>query len=120
MSFFAPTLPLVIPRLVSMWNAWPDLEGVTVMDGPSLADRQASEVLAAGWAQANHQPDASIRTSMAKVVASDAARLIARTSIQSHGAIAYTVEYDLHLAPSWGSPASHRDRLAEALGLTAE
>jgi alkylation response protein AidB-like acyl-CoA dehydrogenase len=85
-------------------------------------------VLAAGWAQANHQPDASIRTSMAKVVASDAARLIARTSIQSHGAIAYTVEYDLHLyakrvwalAPSWGSPASHRDRLAEALGLTAE
>jgi alkylation response protein AidB-like acyl-CoA dehydrogenase len=85
-------------------------------------------VLAAGWAQANHEPDAAIRTSMAKVLAGDAARLIARTSIQSHGAIAYTVEYDLHLyakrvwalAQSWGSPAWHRDRLAESLGLAPE
>jgi alkylation response protein AidB-like acyl-CoA dehydrogenase len=85
-------------------------------------------VLAAGWAQAQHEPDAAIRTSMAKVVASDAARLIARTSIQSHGAIAYTVEYDLHLyakrawalAQSWGSPAWHRDRLADSLGLPTE
>jgi alkylation response protein AidB-like acyl-CoA dehydrogenase len=85
-------------------------------------------VLAAGWAQAQREPDAGVRTSMAKVLASDAARLIARTSIQSHGAIAYTVEYDLHLyakrvwalAQSWGSPAWHRDRLAESLGLATE
>jgi alkylation response protein AidB-like acyl-CoA dehydrogenase len=85
-------------------------------------------VLAAGWALANDEPDAAARTSMGKVLASDAARLIARTGIQSHGAIAYTVEYDLHLyakrvwalAPSWGSPAWHRDRLAESLGFDVE
>jgi alkylation response protein AidB-like acyl-CoA dehydrogenase len=85
-------------------------------------------VLAAGWAQAQPEPDAAIRTSMAKVVASDAAQLIARTSIQSHGAIAYTVEYDLHLyakrvwalTQTWGSPAWHRDRLADSLGLPTE
>jgi alkylation response protein AidB-like acyl-CoA dehydrogenase len=82
-------------------------------------------VLAAGWSQANGEPDAAIRTSMAKVLAADAALLIARTAIQSHGAIGYTVEYDLHLyakrvwalAPSWGSPGWHRDRLAADLGL---
>jgi alkylation response protein AidB-like acyl-CoA dehydrogenase len=63
---------------------------------------------------------------MAKVLASNSARLIARTAIQCHGAIAYTTEYDLHLfakrvwalAPSWGDNASHHARLATALGLT--
>jgi alkylation response protein AidB-like acyl-CoA dehydrogenase len=61
----------------------------------------------------------------AKVLASDAARLVARTAIQCHGAMGYTTEYDLHLfakrvwalAPSWGDAASHRARLAEALGV---
>jgi alkylation response protein AidB-like acyl-CoA dehydrogenase len=82
-------------------------------------------VLAAGWAQACAAPDAAARTSAAKVLASDAARLVARTSIQCHGAMGYTTEHDLHLfakrvwalAPSWGSPGWHRARLATTLGL---
>jgi alkylation response protein AidB-like acyl-CoA dehydrogenase len=81
-------------------------------------------VLAAGWAQAAGTPDAAARTSMAKVLAADAARLVARTAIQCHGAIGYTTEYDLHLyakrawalIPAWGSPQSHRARLATLLG----
>ena len=83
-------------------------------------------VLAAGWAQAAGTADAC-QTSAAKVLASDAARLVARTAIQCHGAIGYTTEYDLHLyakrawalAPAWGDPAWHRARLARWLGIAA-
>jgi alkylation response protein AidB-like acyl-CoA dehydrogenase len=79
-------------------------------------------LLAAAWSQSQRSDDAS--TSMAKVLASDAARLVARTAIQCHGAIAYTTEYDLHLyakqawalIPAWGGPAWHRARVAEFLG----
>lgn len=82
-------------------------------------------VLAAGWAQAVGAPGAAPRTSMAKVLAADAARLVARTAIQCHGAIGYTTEYELHLyakrawalIPGWGSPQWHRARLAEFLGV---
>jgi alkylation response protein AidB-like acyl-CoA dehydrogenase len=46
---------------------------------------------------------------------------VARTALQCHGAIAYTVEYDLHLwmkrawalAAAWGDARSHRARVAE-------
>jgi alkylation response protein AidB-like acyl-CoA dehydrogenase len=84
-------------------------------------------VLAAGWAQAAGAPDAGPQTSAAKVLASDAARLVARTAIQCHGAIGYTTEYDLHLyakrawalAAAWGDPARHRARLAASLGIPA-
>jgi alkylation response protein AidB-like acyl-CoA dehydrogenase len=83
-------------------------------------------VLAAAWAQATGSAQAPARTSMAKVLASDAARLVARTAIQCHGAIGYTTEYDLHLyakrawalIPSWGSPDWHRARLATSLGVS--
>lgn len=88
-------------------------------------------VLAAAWAQAQAThvqeiTDAAAQTSMAKVLASDAARLVARTALQCHGAIGYTTEYDLHLyakrawalIPAWGSPAWHRARLAAVLELT--
>jgi alkylation response protein AidB-like acyl-CoA dehydrogenase len=83
-------------------------------------------VLAAGWAQAAHAVDAGAQTSAAKVLAADAARLVARTAIQCHGAIGYTTEYDLHLyakrvwalAPSWGDSAWHRARLATSLGVS--
>jgi alkylation response protein AidB-like acyl-CoA dehydrogenase len=90
-------------------------------------------VLAAAWAQqtgaasagAALAGDAAAQTSAAKVLASDAARLVARTAIQCHGAMGYTTEYDLHLfakrawalAPAWGSPGWHRARLAGALGM---
>lgn len=82
-------------------------------------------VLAAGWAQAARAADAPMRTSAAKVLASDAAGLMARTAIQCHGAMGYTTEYDLHLfakqvwalTPSWGSARWHRAELAETLGV---
>ena len=83
-------------------------------------------VLAAGWAQAAGDPEAAVRTSMAKVLASEAARRTARTAIQCHGAMGCTTEYDLHLyvkrtwalAADWGSPAEHREFIARQLGLT--
>ncbi|MEU6230876.1 acyl-CoA dehydrogenase family protein [Streptomyces sp. NPDC047042] len=83
-------------------------------------------VLAAGWAQAAGDPEAAVRTSMAKVLASEAARQAARTAIQCHGAMGYTTEYDLHLyakrawalASDWGGPAQHRESIARRLGLS--
>ncbi|MDT3440115.1 MULTISPECIES: acyl-CoA dehydrogenase [unclassified Pseudofrankia] len=97
-------------------------------------------VLAAGWEQARFPADglaagppratqdaqeAQDATSVAKVLAADAARLAARASIQCHGAIAYTTEYDLHLfakrawalIPAYGDPTWHRAHLARGLGL---
>lgn len=61
--------------------------------------------------------------SAAKVALSDAAHLAARTALQVHGAIGYTVEHELHwwlakataLRSAWGSPGWHRARVAEAL-----
>jgi len=88
----------------------------------------APAVLAAGWAQSTGQPDAVLRTSMAKVLASDAARRVARTAIQCHGAIGCTTEYQLHLyakrtwalAADWGDPDRHRRLIAAELGLSEE
>jgi alkylation response protein AidB-like acyl-CoA dehydrogenase len=85
-------------------------------------------VLAAAWAQAGGVSDAAQQTSMAKVLASDAAVTVARSATQCHGAIGYTTEYDLHLfakrawalAASWRSASWHRRRLATALGLEKE
>jgi alkylation response protein AidB-like acyl-CoA dehydrogenase len=64
--------------------------------------------------------EASRDVSMAKCAASDAALLASRKALQCHGAIAYTVEYDLHLwikrvwglAASWGDARWHRKRVA--------
>ncbi|WP_416974056.1 acyl-CoA dehydrogenase family protein [Streptomyces sp. 4F14] len=85
-----------------------------------------ASVLAAGWAQAAGERDAQVRTSAAKVLASEAARRAARAAIQCHGAIGYTTEYELHryakrawaLAADWGGPAEHRALIAGRLGLS--
>ncbi len=54
-------------------------------------------VYGAAWALATGQPRSSRTASHAKAAASDAARLVGRQALQVHGAIGYTVEYDLHL-----------------------
>ena len=61
--------------------------------------------------------------SAAKVAASDAALLAARSALQTHGAIGFTQEHDMSLSllrvqalrSAWGDPALHRRRLLEAL-----
>jgi alkylation response protein AidB-like acyl-CoA dehydrogenase len=91
-------------------------------------------VYAAAWSQATAESDeqgvqASRAVSHAKAAASDAARLVASHALQCHGAIGYTVEYDLHLylkrvwalSEVFGSAAHHRARVADAvLGPYAE
>ncbi len=70
-------------------------------------------------------PTAARDVSTAKALASDAATLTAEIALQCHGAIGYTVEYDLHLwlkrvwalSRAWGGAGEHRALVADALGL---
>lgn len=74
---------------------------------------------------ATGSPDARAHVAAAKAMTSDMAGRTARATIQAHGAIGYTVEYDLHLyvkrswalAAAWGSAAQHRAVVADSLGL---
>ena len=64
-----------------------------------------------------------VHVSMAKAMASDAASFTARRALQCHGAIGYTVEYELHrflkqtwvLARAHGDAAWHRELIAKEL-----
>lgn len=77
-------------------------------------------VYRAAYSLAHGAPHRSRDVSMAKAYASDAATHVAAVALQCHGAIAYTVEYDLHLfmkrawalAASWGDASWHRQRVA--------
>ena len=68
-------------------------------------------------------PDKSVRVSHAKVAAGDASGLGARRTLQVHGAMGYTWEYDLQIwmkrvwaeAAYWGTSAWHRSRIAGAI-----
>ena len=79
----------------------------------------------AAWSLATGDPHAERDVSMAKAMASDAALATARVALQSHGAIGYTTEYDLHLfmkrawalARAWGDAAAHRRRVARSLSV---
>ncbi len=70
-------------------------------------------------------PVAARDVSAAKALASDAASRTAEVALQCHGAIGYTVEYDLHLwlkrvwalSRAWGDARHHRALVADALGL---
>ena len=85
----------------------------------------APVVYAAAWELSTGAPTAGRTVSSAKALASDAARFTAAEALQCHGAIGYTVEYDLHLylkraealSRAWGDAAWHRRRVATALGI---
>ena len=80
-------------------------------------------VYRAAHSLATDAPDAAVHVSMAKAQTADVAKLAARTALQSHGAIGYSYEYDLHLwmkrawalAGAWGDAAWHRERVARAI-----
>ena len=80
-------------------------------------------VLRAAYSLAQGDPDAPVHVSMAKARASAAALVAADASLQCHGAIGYTVEYDLHffmkrawaLASRYGDADFHRDRVRAVL-----
>ena len=80
-------------------------------------------VLRAAHSLRTGDPQASVHVSMAKALASDASYRMSRVCLQAHGAIGYTVEYDLHLfmkrtwalAQDWGSAADHRTKIAKEL-----
>lgn len=90
------------------------------LDFARPATYRAADSLARGL------PAAPVHVSMAKSLASDAADLAARVSLQVHGAIGYTWEADLHLymkrawalSAAWGDARLHRAKvLAAALAL---
>ena len=80
-------------------------------------------VASAAYSLAHDLPTIERDTSAAKAMASDAAAFVARQALQCHGAIAYTVEYDVHmwlkriwaLTAAWGDAAWHRRRVAHLL-----
>ncbi|SKV66476.1 Probable acyl-CoA dehydrogenase FadE [Mycobacteroides abscessus subsp. massiliense] len=80
-------------------------------------------VYGAALALADESPTAARDVSAAKVAAGKAAYLAARSSLQTHGAIGFTAEYDLSLwilkvralTAAWGTPEWHRARVLEAL-----
>jgi alkylation response protein AidB-like acyl-CoA dehydrogenase len=82
----------------------------------------ARPVLHAAAAMIDHADRYSrARISHAKLVATEAADIAARTAIQVHGAMGYSWEVDVHfflkraiaLTNWWGGPAFHRSRVAD-------
>jgi alkylation response protein AidB-like acyl-CoA dehydrogenase len=77
----------------------------------------------AAYSLSHDLAEAQIHCSMAKAAASDAAQKVCDVALQCHGAIGYTVEYDLHLfmKRAWalirrsGDARLHRRRVAAAL-----
>lgn len=80
-------------------------------------------VYGAALSLADESPTAARDVSAAKVAASKAAYLAARSSLQTHGAIGFTAEYDLSLwilkvralTSAWGTSEWHRARVLGAL-----
>jgi alkylation response protein AidB-like acyl-CoA dehydrogenase len=77
----------------------------------------------AAWALDAGSPDAALAASVAKAYVGDAARKVCGSSIQVHGGIGFTWEYDLHLyvkrakhfEPLYGDADFHRERALQLL-----
>jgi alkylation response protein AidB-like acyl-CoA dehydrogenase len=90
-----------------------------------LVESARSASYYAGWAVSNGEQDVPVLASLAKAYASDAYFRCAAESLQIHGGVGFTWEYDVHLyfkrAKSTetflGSPAYHRERVAQMIGL---
>lgn len=82
-------------------------------------------VYVAAWSVAEGSPQVRQEVSTAKALASECVDRACRAALQCHGAIGYTIEYDLQLwlkrgwtlAAAWGDAAWHRRRVAELLEL---
>jgi alkylation response protein AidB-like acyl-CoA dehydrogenase len=74
----------------------------------------------AGWAASVDDPELPVLASLAKAYCSDAYFQCAAESIQIHGGVGFTWEYDVHLhfkrakssATLLGDPSHHRERIA--------
>ena len=79
----------------------------------------------AGWAAAEDAEDLPVAAALAKAFCSDTYFRCAAQSVQIHGGVGFTWEYDVHLyfkrAKSaeilFGSPVYHRERVAQRMGL---
>jgi alkylation response protein AidB-like acyl-CoA dehydrogenase len=77
----------------------------------------------AAWALDAGSPDAELAASVAKAYVGDASRKVCGSSIQVHGGIGFTWEYDLHLyvkrakhfEPLYGDADFHRERALQLL-----
>lgn len=77
----------------------------------------------AAWAADARSPDASLAASAAKAYVGDASRKVCGSSIQVHGGIGFTWEYDLHLyfkrakhfEPLYGDADFHRERALQLM-----
>ena len=79
----------------------------------------------AAWCLSSGDPETDLAVHMGKLLASRSVELACQTSLQCHGAIAYTLEYDLQLwlkrgltlSSSWGDTYGQREKIANCLGL---
>ncbi|MET8572811.1 acyl-CoA dehydrogenase family protein [Streptomyces sp. NPDC004783] len=96
-------------------------------DAYVLVESARSAAYGAACGADDGSPDLSRRAAVAKSACSEAFSTVAGETIQLHGGIGITWEHDAHRyfkrahgsAQLFGSPAWHRGRLAEELGLTA-
>jgi alkylation response protein AidB-like acyl-CoA dehydrogenase len=80
-------------------------------------------VMRAAYSVAHGSAQRAAHVSMAKLVATEAARLAARAALQCHGAIGYTWEQDLHIwmrrawsqGQAWGRAPFHLARVRSAV-----
>ncbi len=94
-----------------------------LVDALSKIAFAAPAVYRAAWSLDVAHPNRAVHVAMAKLYASEAATFTAKKSLQVHGAIGYTFEYDLHLwmkrawalSAAWGDPATQIDTVAHHL-----